>query len=83
MKWTRKRPTKADDGKWFFVKFKEPGQPARVRFKSVRVDGDGQIYLCPESDLGVGVKTYGNLITNYSENFTEYCGPIEIPEYEE
>lgn len=79
--WTSVFPTQEDAGKWFFVKHDgKDGHKPMVRFKKVRVDKDGEIYLCAESDYGIHKETYGVNLRLFSPKFTQFIGPIWTPE---
>jgi hypothetical protein len=78
--WSSKRPTKDDAGKWFFVKHDgKNGYKPIVRFKKVRVDKDGELFLCPESDDGIHKETIGTNLRLYKPEFTQFIGPIAVP----
>jgi hypothetical protein len=80
-KWSSEFPTEKDAGKWFFVKHDaKDGQIPIVRFKKVRLNDLGELFLCPESDFGIHKETVGTNLSFYNPKSTQFIGPIWVPE---
>jgi hypothetical protein len=57
--------------------------PPAIRFKQVRIDKkDGDLYLCPESDMGITVTSFGTPLDMHSPRYTKFWGPVEVPRAE-
>jgi len=78
--WTKDRPTRANVGQWFFVRYNDPTNPdsEAVYFKEV-TELDGQLRLASECDAGMQQKAIGHPLDFYSPVFFEFCGPVAVP----
>jgi|SRR5579862_5874022 len=89
MIWTDTRPTKENDGQWFFMRNKTTQylymRQVRTQTKvsaSVkdRAEGtDKDVYLCDVCHEGMTFTAYGTPLNWYSPGSIEFCGPIEMP----
>ena len=82
--WTKKFPTAADNGKWFFLKQETGSEFPHVTLVEVRVDERGRLYLCQPCNEGLEALSGGILMSLYEETNkryknTSFCGPITLP----